>query len=223
MSSLVSRPNLPPARHTPRTRPGALVSPGLGSRVHDDAGDGIDRVSRDVRRDDASGIPARRAGGKGPVPWRVWGCGEAWRHRGWSREDRREARVVQTRREGKRRRAQRSKIDRRVARGPGGETRDARVPPGRRAWAPRSPTRQISRLDLLLFFPRASFALPSPAATATRVPRHPHVAARARDRRTMTARWTPARVPRDQSQIHATAIDQSRPPWMRAKTSDPSN
>ena len=40
----------------------------------------------------------------------------------------------------------------------------------------------------------------------------------------MTARWIPARVPRDQSQIHATAIDQSRPPWMRAKTkSDPLN
>ena len=79
------------------------------------------------------------------------------------------------------------------------------------------------RGSISLFFPRASFALPSPAATATRATRHHHVAARARDRRCMTARWIPARFPRDQTQIHATAIDQSRPPWMRAKTSDPLN
>ena len=221
MTAPVSRPNLPPARHT-RGRDQALWYRPVKVRGYMTTRAMASTACRATSVDDASGIPARRAGGKEP-PWRVWGCGEALRHRGWSREDRREARVVPTRREGKRRRAQRSKIDRRVARGPGGETRDARVPSGRRAWAPRSPTRQISRLDLLLFFPRASFALPSPAATATRATRHPHVAARARDRRTMTARWIPARVPRDQRQIHATAIDQSRPPWMRAKTSDPLN
>ena len=170
MTAPVSRPNLPPARHT-RGRDQALWYRPVKVRGYMTTRAMASTACRAtcVATTRAESRPGARAGrgphGESGAVVRRGGTGAGRGRTG--------ARLGSCRpgREGKRRRAQRSKIDRRVARGPGGETRDARVPPGRRAWAPRSPTRQISRLDLLLFFPRASFALPSPAATATRVQR----------------------------------------------------